>query len=125
MSALTPIADIRPQPRNVAFWRWSQPIDATLILNGRDGVCCDGSKISSRFHCGRENGVVGSLAARGVAECDWAGVWQVVIVYLFPVGTARGDSSCAPASLEIGIDAFGARGDIQRYCGVSVDAIDG
>jgi hypothetical protein len=46
-----------------------------FILNGKDGVSADESKISSRFYCGRENGVVGSLAARGVAESDWAGIW--------------------------------------------------
>ncbi len=34
-----------------------------FILKGKDGVCGDRPKISSRFHCGREDGVVGSLAA--------------------------------------------------------------
>ena len=43
----------------------------------------------------------------------------------FPGGTAWGDSSCATASLEVGIDALGARGDIQRHCGVSIGTIDG
>jgi hypothetical protein len=66
------------------------------------------SEISSWFHCGREDGVVGSLAAGGVAQSDWAGVWQAVIFHLLPSGTARGDSSCATASLAIGIDALGA-----------------
>src|ERR1017187_6636598 len=65
----------------------------TLILDGKDGVYGDESKISSRFHCGRENGVVGSLAAGGVAQSDWAGVWQAVIFHLLPSRTARGDSS--------------------------------
>jgi hypothetical protein len=36
-----------------------------------------------------------------------------------------GDSSCATAPLEVGIDALGARGDIQRHCRVSIDTIDG
>ena len=31
-------------------------------------------RYSSWFLCGRENGVVGSLAERGVAESDWASV---------------------------------------------------
>jgi hypothetical protein len=35
----------------------------------------DVSRISSRFHCGRESGVVGSLAKRGAAESDRASVW--------------------------------------------------
>jgi hypothetical protein len=34
-----------------------------FILKGKDGVSGDKPKISSRFHCGREDGVVGSLAA--------------------------------------------------------------
>jgi hypothetical protein len=36
-----------------------------------------------------------------------------------------GDSSFATAPLEVGIDALGARGDIKRYCGASIDTIDG
>lgn len=46
-----------------------------FILNGQDGVSGDGPRISSRFHYGRENGAVRSLAAGGVAESDWAGFW--------------------------------------------------
>jgi hypothetical protein len=34
-----------------------------FILERKDGVYGDGPSISSRFHCGSENGVVGSLAA--------------------------------------------------------------
>ena len=34
----------------------------------------DGSKISSRFHGGREDGVVGSLAAWRVAHSDWSSI---------------------------------------------------
>ena len=45
-----------------------------FILNEKDGVCGDRSRISSRFYCGGENGVMGSLAAGGVAESDWTGV---------------------------------------------------
>jgi hypothetical protein len=44
------------------------------LLEVKDGVCGDRSKISSRFHCGREDGVVGSVAAWGVAESDWASI---------------------------------------------------
>ena len=40
-----------------------QPVDATPYLKGKDGVYCDESKIRSRFPRGRENGVVGSVAA--------------------------------------------------------------
>src|SRR5450759_3628127 len=70
--------------------------------------CDDGSEILSWFHCGRENGVVGSLAAGGIAESDWANVWQAVIFHLLPSRTARGDSSGTTASLAVGIDARGA-----------------
>jgi hypothetical protein len=96
-----------------------------FIFNGKDGVSGDQSKISSRIHCGRENGVVGALAAGGVAQSDWAGVWQAVIFHLLPGGTARGDSSCATASLAVGIDGLRARGDIEGRCGASIGTIDG
>src|ERR1700737_921796 len=46
-----------------------------FILEGKDGVYGYGSKISSRFHGGRENGVMGPLAAWRVFEGDWASVW--------------------------------------------------
>jgi hypothetical protein len=96
-----------------------------FILNGQDGVFGYVSKISSRFYCGREDGVMGSLAARGVSERDWTSIWQAVIVYSFPSIAARWDSSCATASLAVVIDAFGARGDIERPCGTSIGTIDG
>src|SRR6516225_11559028 len=54
-----------------------------FILNGRDGVDGDGPKNCSRFQCSGESGVVGPLAARGIAEGDWPSVWQAVIVDLF------------------------------------------
>jgi hypothetical protein len=46
----------------------------TLSKTVRDGVCVD-QKISSKVHCGREDGVVGSLAASGVAESDRTCGW--------------------------------------------------
>ena len=69
-------------------------------------------------------GVVGALAAWGVAEGDWASVWQAVIVDLFSGGAAWGDTSCAEAAFPAGIDAFGARGDFARHCGGPIDALD-
>jgi hypothetical protein len=83
----------------------------------------DVARISSRFHCGREDRVVGSLAAGGIAQSDWASVWQAVIVYLLPVGPARRDSSGSPTSLAVGIDGLRARGDIERHCGTSIGTI--
>jgi hypothetical protein len=52
----------------------SQLVDATLYLSRKRWSVDDVSKISSRLHSGRENGVMGSLAARGVAEGDWPSV---------------------------------------------------
>src|SRR5467141_1527083 len=86
--------------------------------------CSDGSGISSRVYNGREDGVMGSLAARRVAEGDWAGVWEAVIVDLFPGLTARWNSSIPSASLAVGADALGTRGDFQRYYGASIGPID-
>src|SRR6478609_4596966 len=52
--------------------------------------CSDGSGISARVYNGREDGVMGSLAARRVAQSDRAGVREAFIVHLFPGVTARG-----------------------------------
>src|SRR6202051_3191725 len=63
------------RPITPSFGGWSQLIDATLYLRGKDGVYADGSEILPRFLCGGENGAVGSVAAGRVAESDWAGFW--------------------------------------------------
>src|ERR1700688_5248218 len=86
--------------------------------------CGDGTEISSRVYSGREDGVMGSLAAWGVFEGDRAGVWEAVIVDLFPGGPARGDPSCSKASLAAGIGAFGTGGDFQKYYRASISPID-
>ena len=69
--------------------------------------------------------VMGSLAARGVAQSDRAGVWEAFIVDLFPGVTARWDSSSSSASLAVGSDALGTRGDIERHCDTSIGKIAG
>src|ERR1700694_3597835 len=94
-----------------------------FILEGKDGVW-DGTEISSRFYCGREDGVMGSLEAWGVAEGDRTSFWQAVIVDLFSGGSAWWDSSCAAAALQAGIDARGTRGGFQRRYGTSIGTID-
>src|SRR3974390_1472535 len=96
-----------------------------FILKGKDGVCGDRSNISSRFHRGREDGVVGSLAAGRVTEGNRTSLRQAVIVDLLPGRPARRDSSTCPASLAVGIDGFRARGDIERHCGASISTVDG
>src|SRR5271167_1530045 len=61
---------------------------------------------------------------RRVAEGDRTSFWQAVIVDLFSGGPARWDSSCGAASLQVGIDACGTRGDFQRYYGTSIGPVD-
>jgi len=68
---------------------------------------------------------VGALAARRVIEIDWAGVWQAVIVYIFPVGAVWRHTSGATAAVAAGAEPFGTRGDIERHCGGTVDPLDG
>src|SRR6476620_5518907 len=85
----------------------------------------DGSGLSSRVYGGREDGIMGSLAARGVAQSDRAGVWQAFIVDLFPGVAIRGNSSSSPSALAIGADARRTRGDIEGYCGSSIGPLDG
>src|SRR5271169_6669219 len=96
-----------------------------FILEGKDGVYDDGSEIWSRVYGGREDGVMGSLAAGRVAQSDWAGVWQAVIFHLLPGGTAWRHSSGCSASLAVSADTLGTRGDIERHCGTSIGTIDG
>src|SRR3974377_1352439 len=109
---------------SVAFGGWSQVVVATLYLGWtRWRMAMD--RGTSRFQCGGESGVVGPLAARGIAEGDWTSVWQAVIVDLFSGGPLWWNSSGTASSFAIGIDAFGARGDIPRYCGGPIDALDG
>jgi hypothetical protein len=67
---------------------------------------------------------MGPLEARRVFEGDRTSFWQAVVVDLFFGGPAWRDSSCPAASLEAGIDAFGARGDFQRRYGASIGTID-
>src|SRR4051794_39074478 len=77
----------------------------TLSLNN-EMECDDGSRLSSRVYGGREDGVMGSLAARGVAQSDRTDVWQAFIVYLFPAVSIRWNSSSSSESLAIGVDAL-------------------
>ena len=107
------------------FGWWSQLIDATLYLKRKDGVSADEAKISSRIQHAREDGIVGPLAARRVDAVDWSGVWQAVIVNLFPVGAVRRHPPRATAAIAAGAEPFGTRGDIERHCGGPVDTIDG
>ena len=83
--------------------------------------CSDGSGISSRVYNGREDGVMGSLAARRVAQSDWAGVWEAVIVDLFPGVALRWNSSSSPAALAIGGDTFARGTRAQQHREVKFD----
>jgi hypothetical protein len=75
-------------------------------------------------YCGREDGVMGSLEARRIAEGDRTGFRQAVIVDLFFGGSAWWDSAWPAASLQAGIDARGTRGDFQKRYGPSIGTID-
>ena len=75
----------------------------------------DGTEISLRVYSEREEGVVGSLEARRVAEGNRSSFWQAVVIDLFSGGAAWWHSPSGAASLEAGVDAVGARGDLQRH----------
>ncbi|MCH9025786.1 MAG: hypothetical protein IIA05_01570 [Proteobacteria bacterium] len=51
-----------------------------FIENAEDGVYANESKDSSRFHGGRESGVVEPLESSRGAEVDWARIWRTFIV---------------------------------------------
>src|ERR1039458_5844818 len=84
-----------------------------FIFNGKDGVCGDQSKISSRLHCGRENGVVGALAAGESLKAIGRAFGKPSSSIYCQVAPHGGDSSCTTASLAVGIDGHRARGDID------------
>jgi hypothetical protein len=107
------------------FGRWSQVIDATLYLRWKDGVLIYGTKVSSRFQYSREDGDVGSVAARGDYAFYWLGVWQAVLINLFPTGAAGGYPSPSPVPLTVGFDVVGSRGDIARNRSAVLDPLDG
>ena len=67
---------------------------------------------------------MGPLEARGVAEGDRTSFWQAVIVDLFSGGSLWWDTSSGAASLQVGIDARGTRGDFQRCYGTSIGPVD-
>ncbi len=108
-----------------AYARCSQLVDATLYLNREDGVFCDGWKETLGFHDGGESGDVGSLASRRVSESDRSSVLQAVVVDLWPSFAARWDPSGAASTIEVGIDAVGARDDIERDCGTTIGTVGG
>ena len=63
-----------------------------FVLATRDGVLRWNRDFVEVLQRGREEGVVGPLAAWGVFEGDRPSVWEAVIVYLFPGGPVRGTS---------------------------------
>jgi hypothetical protein len=68
---------------------------------------------------------VGPLAAWWIHALDWAGIWQAIVVYLFPAGAIRRDQAAAPPALKAGTEVVGARGDIPRDCGSALDPLYG
>ena len=58
-------------------------------------------------------------------KSDWPGIWQALIVYIFPTGAARRHPSPATAAIPAGIDTIGTRGDITRHRGSVLDPLNG
>jgi hypothetical protein len=64
-------ADIAPCPKLTVV-----STGGRNTLSSRDKMeCSDRSGLSSRVYNGREDGVMGSMAAWGVAQGDRSGVW--------------------------------------------------
>src|SRR5437667_10637177 len=79
------------------------------ILKGKDGVFGNASRLFSRLYGIREYRALGSLAAGGVAERDWASVWLVNIVDLLSVGLTLRASLSATVLSKAVIDTRVAR----------------
>ena len=82
--------------------------------------CDDGTEISSRVYGGREDGVMGSLAAGELLKAIGRAFGKPSSSIYNQVAPHGGIRPAASASLSAGIDALGARGDIQRHCGASI-----
>jgi hypothetical protein len=106
-----------------AYRGWSEPVDATLHLEGE----MECGLMVHKFHRGftaAEKTELWDRWKRGEAKGDRTRFWQAVIVDLFFGGSAWWDSSCRAASRRAGIDARGTRGDFQRRYGTSIGTID-
>jgi hypothetical protein len=102
---------------------WSQPVDATLYLE-REMEC---GLMAHKFHRGftaAEKTELWDRWKRGESLGDRTSFWEAVIVDLFFGGSAWWDSSCRAASLQVGLDARGTRGDFQRRYGTTIGTID-
>src|SRR6478736_983756 len=87
--------------------------------------CSDGSGISSRVYNGREDGVMGSLAARGVAQSDRAFGKPSSSIY-FQVSPYGGIRPAPRRRSRLALTlSERERGDIERHCGPSIGPLDG
>src|SRR5262245_15828904 len=86
--------------------------------------CGDGSEISSRVHCGREDGVMGSLEARRAAEGNWTSFWRPSSSTYFLVAPHGGIRPAERRRSRLALTLAETRGDFQRRYGTSVGAVD-
>jgi hypothetical protein len=114
----------RPYRVMSVFEWWSRPVDATLCLEGemecgltahkfhRGLTASEKTELWDRWKRGESLKAIGRAFGK-----------QSSSIYFFG-GTAWWDSSCRAASLQVGIDARGTRGDFQRRYGLSIGPID-
>jgi hypothetical protein len=100
---------------------WSQPVDATLYLEGemecglmahkfhRGFTAAEKTELWDRWKRGESLKAIGRAFGKRSSS-----------IYFFG-GSAWWDSSCPAASLPAGIDAHGTRGDFQRRDGTSIE----
>src|SRR6478609_920196 len=103
----------------------AQPVDATLYLRAerwsvtmdqgfrRGFTAAEKTELWDRWRRGESLKAIG----RAFGKPSSSIYFQVVAI--------RWDSSSSSASLAIGADAFGTRGDIERHCGPSIGPLDG
>ena len=82
------------------------------------------SRISSRFHCGRKRSCGDRWQEASSAESDRRAFGKLSSSSISSWDRTEG-FVWRDGAAEVGIDALGARGDIQRHRGASIDTIHG
>ena len=103
---------------------WSQPVDATLYLEGEMECALMGHRFHRGFTAAEKTELWDRWKRGESLKAIGRAFGKPVIIDLFFGGSAWWDSSCAAASLQAGIDACGTRGDFQRRYGTSIGTID-
>src|SRR5882757_8451038 len=103
---------------------WSQPVDATLCLKGE----MECALMGRRFHRGftaTEKTELWDRWKRGESLKAIGRAFGKPSSSIYFLVAPHGGSSCPAASLQVGIDACGTRGDFQRRYGTSIGTISG